>query len=159
MTTTNGILRTFLSSSIAIGLPIAIASSAGRAHAQAAEPANPPPAAAPAAPPLADAQVDQIRKMVSAMPKLFEFDGYVRSGFGVNAKGGDQDAFGLPGVSKYRLGNETETYGELGLAANWINPEHTDTWFKTKVKLAVVAARNSTFDALTAIAIREGYAE
>ncbi|HEX8108285.1 MAG TPA: carbohydrate porin, partial [Kofleriaceae bacterium] len=69
-----------------------------------------------------------------------------------------------PGAfSKYRLGNETETYGELGLTANWVNPEHNDAWFKTKVKLALVAPRNSTFDSLRDppgnIAIREAYGE
>src|SRR5215831_2643600 len=158
-TTTNGILRTFLSNSLsvlAIGLPIAVALSAGRAHAQAADP---PPQAVAEANPVAEQQLEQIRKMVQAMPKLFEFDGYFRAGFGINAKGGDQDAFGIPGVSKYRLGNETETYAELGLSANWINPDHNDTWFKTKVKLAIVAPRNSTFDTLNAIAVREAYAE
>jgi maltoporin len=108
--------------------------------------------------------MDQVRKLVSAMPKIFEFDGYMRAGFGINAKGGDQDAFQAPGAfAKYRLGNETETYGELGLSANWVNPEHSDAWFKTKVKLALVAPRNSTFDSLRDptgnIAVREAYAE
>jgi maltoporin len=151
-----------LASVLAIGLPIAIAVSAGRAHAQAAEPtpANPPPPAVAEASPIAEQQLEQIRKMVSAMPKLFEFDGYFRAGFGINAKGGDQDAFQAPGAySKYRLGNEIETYGEIGLTANWINPDHSDTWFKTKIKLAIVAPRNSTFDTLNAIAVREAYGE
>lgn len=155
-------------SALALGLALG----AGRAHAQAqpapapapapAEPAPPatPPPAVVEANPLAEQQLEQIRKMVQAMPRIFEFDGYLRSGFGINAKGGDQDPFQAPGAfSKYRLGNETETYGELGLTANWINPDHTDTWFKTKVKLAIVAPRNSTFDTLNAIAVREGYGE
>jgi len=44
----------------------------------------------------------------------FEFHGYMRSGAGVATKGGGQQCFGLPGAfSKYRLGNECETYGEL----------------------------------------------
>ena len=82
------------------------------------------------------------------MPKLFEWHGYFRSGFGVNAKGGDQDAFQAPGAySKYRLGNETETYGELRVRrANWVNPDHNDTWFKTNVKLASSRRATSTFD-------------
>jgi maltoporin len=122
-------------------------------------PAPPPPNLA-SADPLAEKQLEQIRQMVVAMPKMFEFHGYFRSGFGINAKGGDQDAFKAPGdVTKYRLGNETETYAEIGLDANWINPDHTDTWFKTSVKLAVVAPRNQTFDALNAIAVRETFAE
>ncbi|MGD8913258.1 MAG: carbohydrate porin [Candidatus Thiodiazotropha sp.] len=44
----------------------------------------------------------------------FEFHGYFRTGTGYNSEGGDQVCFGLPGaVSKYRFGNECETYGEL----------------------------------------------
>ncbi|HEX7836348.1 MAG TPA: carbohydrate porin [Kofleriaceae bacterium] len=157
----------FFSSALAIGLALI----AGRAHAQgtpAAQPDAAPPAAPPQAPPqpvvegnpLAEQQLQQVRSMISSMPKPFVFDGYIRSGFGINAKGGDQDAFQAPGAySKFRLGNETETYGEIGLTANWINPEHNDAWFLTHMKLAVVAPRNSTFDTLNAIAIREGFAE
>ena len=160
-TNTNGILRVFPSaSSFGSTLALGLALIAGRAHAQNAD--APQPAAVTA--PLTDQQMDQVRKMVSAMPRIFEFDGYVRSGFGINAKGGDQDAFQAPGAfSKFRLGNETETYGELGLTANWVNPEHTDAWFKTKVKLALVAPRNGTFDSLRDapgnIAVREAYGE
>ena len=145
-------------SALALGLAV----TAGTAHAQGTPADAAPPAAVTA--PLTDPQVDQVKKLVAAMPKLFEFDGYFRAGFGINAKGGDQDAFQAPlAYSKYRLGNETETYGELGLSTNWINPEHNDTWFKTKVKLALVAPRNSTFDSLRDptgnIAVREAYAE
>ena len=159
-TTKHCILRVF-SSALASALGLGLALTAGRAHAQ-GTPADAPPAAVTA--PLSDPQMDQVKKLVSAMPKLFEFDGYVRSGFGINAKGGDQDAFQAPGApQKYRLGNETETYGELGLTANWINPDHNDAWFKTKVKLALVAPRNSTFDSLKDatgnIAVRESYVE
>jgi maltoporin len=163
-TTTSAIHRklfSFLPSALAIGLALV----AGRAHAQ-GTPADPnaPPAEPPQkvveSSPLAEQQLEQVRKMVSSMPKVFEFDGYVRSGIGINVKGGDQDAFQAPGAfSKYRLGNETETYGEIGLTANWINPDHSDAWFKTKIKLAAVAPRNSTFDVLGAIAYREAYAE
>jgi maltoporin len=148
-----------LSSTLALGLTL----TAGTAHAQ-GTPADAAPQPAAVTAPLTDQQMDQVKKLVSAMPKIFEFDGYVRSGFGINAKGGDQDAFQAPGAfAKYRLGNETETYGELGLTANWVNPEHNDAWFKTKVKLALVAPRNSTFDSLRDptgnIAVREAYGE
>jgi maltoporin len=162
-------------SALAIGFSIGLAANAGSAHAQAAaEPAPPataPPEAVASGSPLAEQQLEQVRKMIQAMPKLFEYDGYVRTGFGINAKGGDQDAFQAPGAySKYRLGNETETYGEVGLTANWVNPDHTDTWFKTKIKLALVFPRNSTFDSLrdppggggdpaSNIALREAYGE
>ncbi|TMQ08748.1 MAG: carbohydrate porin [Deltaproteobacteria bacterium] len=164
----SSILRS--ASALAIGLSIGLAVNAGNAHAQAAAepappPATPPPEAVASGSPLAEQQLEQIRKMVSAMPKLFEYDGYVRTGFGINAKGGDQDAFQAPGAyAKYRLGNETEMYSELGFTANWINPEHTDTWFKTKMKLALIFPRNSTFDTLrdpsgTNLALREAYGE
>jgi maltoporin len=158
------VARALCASALAIGIPIALAATAGSAHAQ-AEPApgTEPPAAVASGSPLAEQQLEQIRKMVAAMPKLFEFDGYFRSGFGINAKGGDQDPFGLPNVPKYRLGNETELYSELGFTANWINPEHNDAWFKSKVKVALVAPRNQTFDSLRDptgnIAVREVYAE
>jgi maltoporin len=143
---------------------------AGQARAQTAPPPDPPadPATAPTPPPpnlaeanpLAEQQLDQIRQMVTAMPKPFEFHGYIRSGFGINHLGGDQDAFQAPGAfSKFRLGNETETYGEIGLDANWINPDRSDTWFKTSVKIAIVAPRDSTFDLIDPFAVREGFAE
>ena len=45
-----------------------------------------------------------------------DFGGYFRSGFGTSDKGGKEACFGLSGAgSKYRLGNECETYGELAL--------------------------------------------
>lgn len=149
--------------------------SAGAAIAQPApppvDPAAPPvegevapppvePMPAPSGSDLSETQMDQVRKMVSGMPKMWEFHGYLRSGIGINHKGGDQEAFQAPGAfSKYRLGNETETYGEIGLTTNWINPEKDGAWFKTEVMLAIVAPRNSTFDTLDAIAVRQGYAE
>ena len=142
---------------------------AGQVRAQPALPPDPatgtPPDAAPPpqvaeSNPLAEKQLEQVRKEIAAAPKLIEFHGYVRAGFGINSKGGDQDAFQAPGaVSKYRLGNETETYGEIELDNNWINPDHSDTWFKTAIKLAYVSPRNGTFDSLDAIAVREAYGE
>jgi maltoporin len=150
-----------------------LTAAAGQARAQtaAADPAAtaPPPAdAAVTAPPpavveanpLAGSQLEQVRKEIAAAPKLVEFHGYLRSGTGINAKGGTQDAFQAPGAfSKYRLGNETEVYGDFELDSNWINPDHSDTWFKTAVKLSILAPRNTTFDILGTIGIREGYGE
>src|SRR5262249_1016574 len=102
---------------------------------------------------------------IMAMPKLFEFDGYLRSGFGFNDKGGAQEAFQAPGAySKYRLGNETDLYSELGLTANWMNPDHNDTWFKTKIKIGIQQVHpHFTFDSLRDppgnIVNREAYVE
>src|SRR5262245_9646637 len=86
-------------------------------------------------------------------PKLFEFHGYVRSGFGVNGKGGDQEFFMAPGAGvrggppiKYRLGNETETYGEAILVANWLNPKETGgITLKTEILLAFLTGENANF--------------
>lgn len=121
-------------------------------------PAQPP--AEPATEMLTGPQVEQVKKEIAAAPKLLEHHGYIRSGIGINSKGGDQVTFQAPGAfTKYRLGNETETYGELGFTVNWLNPEKDGAWFKTSTMLAIVAPRNSTFDSLDAIAIREAFAE
>lgn len=179
-TTTRGFLPTSLSSLSALTVGLVLAG-AGQAHAQAAPDPNAQPVAAdPAAPglepagpeatpptqqtaendPLQQKLADMIRKEMGSAPKLIEFHGYMRAGTGINGKGGDQDAFQAPGAySKYRLGNETETYGEFELDNNWVNPDHGEAWFKTAMKIAYVAPRNGTFDTLGAIAIREAYAE
>jgi len=68
--------------------------------------------------------------------KAFEFHGYIRSGYGFNSVGGHQVAFQAPGAgAKYRLGNETETYGEIIFVNNWLNPERNSdkAWFNTEV--------------------------
>ena len=45
-----------------------------------------------------------------------DFNGYLRSGIGNTGTGGDQSCFRASGAwSKYRLGNECETYAELAL--------------------------------------------
>jgi len=69
--------------------------------------------------------------------KNFEFSGYLRSGFGVNGQGGQQVFFRAPGsVAKYRLGNETETYGELTFI-NHFNPEPEKAHFNLQVRTAL----------------------
>ena len=45
-----------------------------------------------------------------------DITGYFRAGYGRSDEGGPQQAFGIPGVAKYRLGNEAENYGELAFA-------------------------------------------
>jgi maltoporin len=45
-----------------------------------------------------------------------DITGYFRAGYGRSSEGGPQQAFGAPGVAKYRLGNEAENYGELAFA-------------------------------------------
>lgn len=53
---------------------------------------------------------------VAASASAVDFHGYARSGIGWNLSGGQQTAFGVNGGgSKYRLGNEADTYAEFKL--------------------------------------------
>ena len=53
--------------------------------------------------------------LTASLPQSMSFalKGYGRTSFGAGSEGGDQACFGLPGVSKYRFGNECDTYVEL----------------------------------------------
>jgi len=126
-----------------------------------AEPATPPPQAVAESDPTVMKVVDMVRREMSTAPKLIEPNGYFRAGTGINSKGGDQVAFQAPGAySKYRLGNETEMYAELGFTFNWINPDHNDgAWFKSVLKAAMITQRLGTFDAINPFAMREAYVE
>src|SRR6267154_308364 len=79
----------------------------------------------------ADETITKLKQQVGT----FEFHGYFRSGYGLNSAGGQQVAFEAPGANaKYRLGNETETYGEFIFVNNWVNPAHDSSkaWFKSE---------------------------
>ena len=53
-----------------------------------------------------------------------DINGYFRAGYGRDDKGGPQVAFQAPGaLSKYRLGNEAENYGELTFGKNFYAPD------------------------------------
>ena len=80
----------------------------------------------------ADTRIQRLEQQA----KAFEFHGYLRSGYGLNSRGGQQVAFQAPGAdAKYRLGNEAETYAELIFVNNLVNPEHDPgkAWIKTEV--------------------------
>jgi maltoporin len=82
----------------------------------------------------ADETITKLKQQVAT----FEFHGYFRSGYGLNSAGGQQVAFEAPGANaKYRLGNETETYGELIFVNNWVNPEQSsnEAWMKTEIMI------------------------
>ena len=82
----------------------------------------------------------------SYVTKGFEFHGYLRSGFGANGEGGKQVPFQAPGAdAKYRLGNETETYGELAFV-NDFAPGKDDPSFKVQVRLAYHTDENKNYD-------------
>ncbi|MGY0216060.1 maltoporin LamB [Endozoicomonadaceae bacterium StTr2] len=67
-----------------------------------------------------------------------KFTGYARSGIGNSNEGGKQQAFKAVGApTKYRLGNETETFVELGLGGEAFN-DGTASWeFKSLVAYSV----------------------
>src|SRR5215831_12239961 len=89
----------------------------------------------------------KIKKLEEEM-RSFEFHGYLRSGYGLNSRGGQQVAFQAPGAdAKYRLGNEAETYAELIFVNNWVNPEHdTDkAWMKTEFMIEANTSNSASF--------------
>ncbi len=89
--------------------------------------------------------MDDARQKPDPESKPFEYHGYLRSGFGVNGKGGDMEAFKAPGAgAKYRLGNEMETYGEASLFNNWLNTGGPT--FTTQVRLAYQTKNHMGWD-------------
>jgi len=92
----------------------------------------------------ADQKIEKLQQQLGS----FEFHGYFRSGYGLNGAGGQQVAFQAPGAgAKYRLGNETETYGELIFVNNWLNPDHaTDkAWMKTEVMFEANTTNSASY--------------
>ena len=73
---------------------------------------DPPPPARPPVVPAGEPEPD-----VPPGETGFRFHGYLRSGFGVDGSGKGQQPFKVPlAGSKYRLGNEAETYLETTFA-------------------------------------------
>lgn len=102
------------------------------------------------------------------LPSPFEFHGYLRSGFGMNGEGGKMEAFKAPGAgAKYRLGNESDTYGELGLTHNWLREDDPleAPYVRTTVMLSYSSTENFTYDSLNNvddgndIALRQAFIE
>lgn len=86
------------------------------------------------------------------------FFGYARSGIGSTAGGGSQTCFKAAGApAKYRLGNECETYAELGLGANLFDQQGTTFDFTSRV--AYVTSQSNDDESLKGddnnIALRE----
>ena len=102
------------------------------------------------------------------LPMPFEFHGYMRSGFGMNGDGGKMEAFKAPGAAaKYRLGNEADTYGELGLTHNWLRADEPlkAPYVRTTTMLSYSTTENFSYDSLNNqaqgndIALRQAYVE
>ncbi len=106
----------------------------------------------------AEVRLEAVQQKVDAL----EFHGYLRSGYGLNGRGGQQVAFQAPGAAaKYRLGNEAETYGEFTLINNWIKPtgEPGRPWFRTEVMLQAGTTNSSTFASTDAFHLREAFVQ
>lgn len=90
---------------------------------------------------------------------VFEYQGYLRSGFGVNSKGGDMEPFKAPGAeAKYRLGNEGETYGEAALIHNYLNTDGPT--FKTQIRIGYQTKNHMDWDVDNdKFMLREAYTE
>lgn len=92
----------------------------------------------------ADSRIEKLEKEA----KAFEFHGYLRSGYGLNERGGQQIAFQAPGAgAKFRLGNEAETYGEMIFVNNWLNPRQdpSKAWLKTEVLIEANTTNSANY--------------
>ena len=75
-----------------------------------------------------------------------DFGGYFRSGFGTSSGGGKESCFGLAGAgSKYRLGNECETYGELAFGGEAYKGQN-GTNVRLNTRLAFVVNQNQDWE-------------
>jgi len=63
-----------------------------------------------------DAETMLAERIEDVLEGYLDITGYFRAGYGRSSEAGPQRAFGIPSVPKYRLGNETENYGELAFA-------------------------------------------
>jgi maltoporin len=89
----------------------------------------------------------------------FRFHGYLRSGFGVDSTGKGQQPFIAPlAGSKYRLGNEAETYLETSFAYGVRSEDDDPAYFDTHVTLAYVTPTSQSSSFATTFSLREAYA-
>ena len=89
----------------------------------------------------------------------FRFHGYLRSGFGVDGSGKGQQPFIAPlAGSKYRLGNEAETYLETTFDFGTTSDGPDPAYFDTRVTLAYVLPTSQTSTFATTFSLREAYA-
>jgi maltoporin len=90
----------------------------------------------------------------------FGFSGYFRSGFGINSKGGKMEAFQAPDtLSKYRLGNEQDTYLETVFTEkNW-NPDPNGIRILSQIRLSYQTQQNQSWDEQNKVVLREAYGE
>lgn len=84
------------------------------------------------------------------------FGGYMRSGFGMDGNGKALDVFKAPNAeSKYRLGNEAETYVEALLGYAFV--DENKALFETNLRLAFVTPTSKSNDFVTTTSVREAF--
>jgi maltoporin len=86
-----------------------------------------------------------------APAKDFEYHGYMRSGIGASRGGTDQACYGAVGTStKFRLGNECETYIEAAFAKNHaLEKDAAGASFTTHLNIALVSAGRHDWEPTT----------
>jgi len=84
------------------------------------------------------------------------FGGYMRAGFGIDGNGKAMDVFRAPNAeSKYRLGNEAETYVEAVLGYAFV--DENKALFETNLRLAFVTPTSKSNDFVTTTSVREAF--
>ncbi len=92
-------------------------------------------------------------------PLGFRFHGYLRSGFGVDGTGKGQQPFIAPlAGSKYRMGNEAETYLETTFNYGVHTEGDDPAYFDTRITLAYVTPTSQSNTFATTFSLREAYA-
>lgn len=87
-----------------------------------------------------------VAAVISMPVAAVDFHGYMRSGIGATSDGGDQSCFRASGApTKYRLGNECETYAELILGQELYN--ENDRSFYVNSNLAWVSGQGNDWEA------------
>ncbi|MHB0775909.1 maltoporin [Halomonas sp. WWR20] len=83
---------------------------------------------------IAAAAVWGVSASAAADTSDIDFHGYARSGIGATSGGGDQACFQARGASaKYRLGNECDTYAELGFGSTLYEQDGKSFYFDSLV--------------------------
>src|SRR4051794_14962893 len=140
----------------AAGTALVMATSVPSLAAQGATAAN---AASPPDQPPSAAQPSSSAAVFAPADLGFRFHGYVRSGFGVDGTGKGQQPFIAPlAGSKYRLGNEAETYLETLFAYDAKSEGDNPGYFDAQVRFAYVAPTSQSNTFATTFSLREAYA-
>lgn len=87
---------------------------------------------------------------------VFNYGGYMRSGFGVDGQGKPMDYFKAPNAeAKYRFGNETEMYMET--LFQYLQEDENGVKFETNACLAFVTPTSKSNSFETTLSVREAY--